>query len=67
MADCVIMPDARISDQNIGPYFVWETKKVMIFDEIGDEVNQYLKNMGWHTATMEISAENLAKILKGDN
>ena len=67
MADCVIMPDARISDQNIGPYFVWETKKVMIFDEIGDEVNQCLMSTGWHTATMEISAEKLAEILNGGN
>ena len=67
MADGGSMPDARICDQNMGPYFVWETKKVMIFDEIGDEVNQCLMSTGWHTATMEISAENLAKILKGDN
>jgi hypothetical protein len=63
---CVVMPEVSVSAETIEPYFLWEERKVMLVDEISDEAKQMLVTEGWNVASMEITAEALLEILRGD-
>lgn len=64
---CVIMPEMTVQTETIEPYFLWEQNRVLLVDEIADDTKQILMDDGWHVGTMEIAADVLRDVLRGDS
>jgi hypothetical protein len=65
-AGCIVMPELSVQSETMEPYFVWEENKVILVDEIVDETKQVLIEEGWTVVSMEIPANTLHEVLRGD-
>ena len=65
-AGCVVMPGVSVRSETIEPYFLWEENKVLVVDEIEDETMQVLMSEGWNVVSIEIPANTLLEVLRGD-
>lgn len=66
-AGCVVMPEMQVHSEIVEPYLLWEQNKVLLVDEISDEIKQLLVDDGWHVETMNIAVDALHDILRGDS
>lgn len=66
--DCMLMPDVEAEGESLyeEPCFVWEQPKVMLFEQLHEEDQRRLTELGWYVDTIDMEPEKLAELLKGD-
>lgn len=66
-SDCLIMPTMNVQDERIEPLFLWRKNKIMLGYEMPEHIRQLLEEDGWYVGDMDIAADTLDALLKGDS
>lgn len=63
---CLIMPDVETSKQTATPALLWESRKLMLFDDAEGVDMQDFADLGWRVESLGMEAKALLRILKGE-
>lgn len=66
-SDCLIMPTMNVQDECIEPPFLWRKNKIMLGYEMPNHIRQLLEEEGWYIGDIDIAADTLDALLKGDS
>ena len=62
--EALILPDVRVNEVDIEPYFAWERQKVLAFDGMDKDAQDMLRDNGWLAIDIHAEPEQLRKTLQ---